>query len=303
MPEVGSGILGFLSRMLAYIISQPRSGSTVLSALLDKKRGIVCMPESSFPQVLGAITEKERKDKRWLGALYRGSTFPSYPAPPTPLSVTDAEACMEGSNEEILFRLGQALAAKLGRPAEEVKAVFWKTTRTIGLHQGPLSTTGKFIILRRHLHNVFDSQFRVDFGVRNRNPWRYAVFCQSYEHAFSRVPANRAFNLDYEDIPNQLGNLLRFLGVADSGFWETGTSSIDLVAQSGSWLAEANKEFKSTDAQKRQKFDQNLLKQLDLALAVTRPIRPFIGPLRRHFDLASLDHIRAVAREQLQTSF
>ena len=55
---------------LAFILSLPRSGSTVLSAMLDRKKGIVSPPESSFPQMLGTLTPEERADKRWLAALY-----------------------------------------------------------------------------------------------------------------------------------------------------------------------------------------------------------------------------------------
>lgn len=124
---------------LVYILSQPRSGSTVLTALLDKRKGVVCMPESSFPQVLGQISGKELGDRRWLAALYLGSTFP-----PTPLTLDDAERCMTGSEAEILCNLGKALASELGRNPDEVRHVVWKTTRMVGMHQGPVAAGGRF---------------------------------------------------------------------------------------------------------------------------------------------------------------
>jgi hypothetical protein len=284
---------------LAYILSQPRSGSTVLSAMLDKRRGIVCMPESSFPQVLGAVSDKERSDSRWLAAMYIGSTFPSKPRPPTPLTLDEAESCMVGDNEEILGKLGGALAGKIGRKPDEVTTVVWKTTRTIGLHRGPLITPGRFIVLRRNLHNVYESQFRVDFGIRNRNPYRYAIFAHSYEHAFARLPKERTFKLDYETIPHQLPALIDFIGMEDRGEWDSGQSSLELVTKNASWLTEATKEFNSTDAEKRARLDTNQVSSLNKAWSLTRPVRPFLGPLRRHFDLRSMNDIRDVARDIL----
>ena len=269
--------------MLAYILSQPRSGSTVLTAILDKRKGVVCLPESSFPQTLGVISDRERANPRWMAALYLGSTFP-----PTPLTLEDAEACMIGSDDEIL--------TKLGRNPDDVSTVVWKTTRTIGMHRGPLSTAGKFIVLRRHPLNVFESQFRFDFGARYRKPLRFAIFAQSYEHARARCPAERTLELDYEEIPRMLPELIRFLGAKDQGEWETGTSSLDLVAESCSWLTQVTGEFRNTDGEKRARLDPAMVATVERALRWTRPLRPIMGPVRAYFDGRSMGHVREIAR-------
>lgn len=283
--------------MLTYILSQPRSGSTVLTAILDKRKGVVCMPEASFPQVLGVISRKEREDKRWLAALYLGSTFP-----PTPLTIDDAEACMTGSDEEILFALGKAMAAKLGRNPNDVSEVVWKTTRTIGMHRGPVATSGKFVILRRHPHNVFESQSRFDYGVRNRNPYRYAVFAQSYEDALARCPKDRTFELNYDDLPSILDRLFDFLKLPDRGEWEEGVSSLDIVAENCSWLTQVTQEFKNTDVEKRARLDPESVHRLERALMLTRPIRILFRPLRTWYDRRSLGHIRERAAIYLKGS-
>ena len=280
--------------MLAYILSQPRSGSTVLTAILDKRKGVVCMPESSFPQALGVMSRNERSDRQWLAAMYLGSTFP-----PTPLTFGDALRCMDGSDEEILMSLGRALAEKLGRDPAEVHTVVWKTTRTIGMHRGPLATSGRFIALRRHPHNVFESQSRFDYGVRNRRPFRYAVFTQSYEHALGRLPADRTFLIDYDDTEHRLPALLEFLKIDDRGPWESGGSSLDLVAQSCSWLTQITEEFRNTDPEKRARLAPEMVSSVDRALAWTRPLRPLMGPLRAHFDKRSMRHIREFAQQRL----
>lgn len=277
---------------LAYILSLPRSGSTVLSVLLDKRQGVVSPPESSFPQVLGEIPSGERRDGRWLAALYLAATFP-----PTPLTLEDAEECMKGGDREILTSLGLAVACKLGRNPEDVKAIVWKTPRTICMNDCPISTDGKFIVLRRNPLNVFESQFRVGFGEKNRNPYRFAVFRESYEHAFARLPGNRVLNIDYDDLPGTVSDICGFLGVGDHGEWaSSGCSSLDLAADSVPWMSEVTKEFRNTDPEKRARLDPAQVQRLKRALSLTRPLRPFLGPIRRHFDVASLNEIRGRAK-------
>lgn len=282
---------------LAYIISLPRSGSTVLSALLDRKKGIVSPPESVFPQMLGTVSAQERKDRRWMAALYLGSTFP-----PTPLSLDDAAECMEGNNEQILLSLGRAIAAKLNRDPELVKAVVWKTPRMVGMHSGPLSTTGKFVVLRRNPHNVFESQFRVGFGEKNRNPYRFAVFRESYEHAFSRLPKERVFEVYYDALPKVLPDLISFIGVENQGDWESKSSSLDLAAEHCSHMSEVTKEFRNTDPEKRARLDPRQVASLDLAMRVARPARMLLGPVRAHFDRSSMRWSRDKAKEILNAA-
>jgi hypothetical protein len=290
------------SATLAFVLSEPRSGSTVLSAMLDRRRGVISLPESSFPQVLGMVTHEERKDPRKLAALYLGSTFPPGPNPPTPLTAEDAAACMEGSNEQILINLGLALAQKIGRNPEEVSTVLWKTTRTINMNRGPLSTSGKFVVLRRNRQNVFESQFRVDFGIRNRNPWRYAIFAQSYEKAFGSLPKHRTFEIDYESIPERMAELFDFLGLKDQGEWGEGVSSFDTVAKNCSWLTEITGEFKNTDAEKRERLETVQKRSLDRALFWTKLLRPFMGPIRDYYDRQSLGHIREDAKMHFKSN-
>ena len=281
---------------LVFVLSEPRSGSTVLSAMIDRRKGVITLPESSFPQVLGMATNEERSDHKRLASLYLGSTMPPRPRPPTPLTLEDAAACMEGSDEQILINLGLALARKIGRNPVDVSTVVWKTTRTIRMNRGPLATSGKFVVLRRNRQNIFESQFRVDFGVRNRNPWRYAIFAQSYENAFESLPKDRTYHLDYERIPEKLTDLLKFMDVQNLGEWETGSSSLELLSQTTPWLTTVTQEFKNTDAEKRERLDPVQKRSLDLALLWTRPLRPFMKPIRDHYDYRSLGHMRIDAK-------
>ena len=278
--------------MLTYILSQPRSGSTVLTAILDKRKGIVCMAESNFPQVLGTLSKSERTNKRWLAALYLGSRLA-----PDPLDIDDAEACMDGSDDEILIALGKAVAKKLGRDPGEVTHVVWKTTRSIGMHHGPIATCGKFVALRRNTYNVFESQSRFVHGVNNRHPFRYALFSHSYEHALNRCPADRTFQLEYDDLPGILPDLLAFMEVTDKGEWETQGSILDGVAKECDWLSQVTGEFHNTDEKKRAQLDPAMKKRLAFALAMASALRPLMGPVRKHFDAISIDYAVTAAKK------
>jgi hypothetical protein len=277
--------------MLTFILSAPRSGSTVLTALLEKKQGIVCMPESSFPQILGRLSRKERADRRWLAALYIAGTFP-----PTPITMDEAEECMHGNDDEILFNLGKVLARKLGRPVDQVIQVIWKTTRTIGMHAGPLATSGKFVVIHRNPLNVFESQFRVSFGKRNRIPLRYAIFMESYQNAFARLPRDRKFELSYDDLPTALTVLMSFIGVPDQGDWQDGQSAMAEVAERCSWLNQITSEFKNTDIEKRARLESRVVSQVEMAMTLARPVRALLQPIRYYFDHSSLRHIRQKAK-------
>jgi hypothetical protein len=281
---------------LVYLLSLPRSGSTLLSAMLDRRKGIISMPESSFPQVLGAVTPKERKDSRWLAALYLGSTMV-----PTPITFAEAMTCISGSDEEILKALGRLLAVKIGRDPEKLTTILWKTTRTIGMNEGTVATSGKYIVLRRHPLNVFESQFRVDFGLYNRQPWRFALFRQSYENAFAQLPKDRVYELDYERIPEQMPRLLDYLGLKDKGEWEQGVSNFETVAKECYWLNEITGEFRNTDEEKRKRLDRCQKSNLERAMRWTRPIKPLLGPIRSYYDMKSLDHIRLEAKKHINS--
>jgi len=273
-----------------FIISEPRSGSTVLTAMLDRRRGMLSMPESSFPQVLGYLTSEERKDPQRLAAIYIGSTFV-----PTPLSFKEITDCMTGDDREVLDALAYATATKVGRNPSDVGFVTWKTVRTIGMHRVIHALDAKVVVLRRHPHNVFESQFRFSYGVRNRRPLRYAFFHQSYEKAFSTLRVSRRLDIAYDDLPAALSTLTEFIGLADLGMWPDDSSHFTQVVDQCSWLSDITKEFENRDPEKRAKLDPAMIHRLDFCLAATRLIRPLMGLVRRHFDDRSLGHVREIA--------
>lgn len=276
---------------LAFILSLPRSGSTVLSKLLDARQGVICMPESAFPQLLGRLSREARQDPAQMAALYLSSSFSG-----TPLSFDEARACMNGDDGEILRRLGLAMASHTGRDEAQVSTVIWKSTRLVSFLDGPLSTVGKFAILRRHPDNVFDSQFRVPFGTNVRTPFRFSLFHGGYEESFKRIPADRRIELDYETIPGNIDRLLKFLGHEEKGFWPEGTSSLSGAVESRPWHQQIAKGFLSTDSEKRAKIDPAHLNSLGRARRLAVALRPVAYLLRLYLDHRSLDNTRNLAR-------
>jgi hypothetical protein len=160
------------------------------------------------------------------------------------------------------------------------------------MHTVPLATGGKFIVLRRNPHNVFESQFRVGFGEKNRNPFRFAIFRESYEHAFARLPRERVLETNYDDLPGSISTILAFLGTTDAGEWKNHQSSLAMAAEACPWMSEVNDEFVNRDEEKRRKLDPKQVARLEFALQIARPLRPFLGKVRRHYDVASLGPIR-----------
>jgi len=278
-----------------FIISEPRSGSTVLTVMLDRRRGILSMPESSFPQVLGYLDPVERSDPHRLAAIYLGSTLV-----PTPLVFSEIEACMTGSNREVLDQLAMATARKIGRDTGEVGFAVWKTVRTIGMHRVLEEVNAKVVVLRRHPHNVFESQSRFSYGIRNRKPLRYAIFRQSYECAFASLRVPRRLDIDYDDLPGALATIRDFIGLQDRGMWPDDASHFAEVAGQCSWLSEVTREFQNRDIEKRARLDPAMCRRLDLCLGLTHRLRPFLGPVRRHFDRRSLGHVREIAARVLR---
>jgi len=278
-----------------FVISEPRSGSTVLTAMMDRRKGVLSMPESSFPQVLGYLSQAERSSPRNLAAIYLGSTFV-----PTPLSFEEIVNCMVGNDREILDRLAVQTALKIGREPADVEVALWKTVRTIGMNRVIEALDSKVIVLRRHAHNVFESQSRFSYGVRNRRPLRYSVFRQSYEAAFARLRVGERLDVNYDDLPGALAVICRFIGLEDRGMWPDSSSHFESVADQCSWLSEINKEFVNRDVEKRKNLDISILHRLDRCLSITRLLRPVMGPVRRIFDRRSLGHVREIADRLLK---
>lgn len=280
---------------MIYILSLPRSGSSVLSALLDRQKGLVAVPESAFPQILGTLSPAERKDRRWLAALYLGAAMS-----PTPLNLDEAEECMIGDDQEMLARIGLAVARKMGRDPSEIQGVVWKTPKVTAALDGPLATNGVFVVLRRNPHNVFESQFRFHFGANNRRPLRFAIFRESYESGFDRIPGSLKIDVEYDALPGAIDSILEFAGLENAGTWENHVSTLARASEQCYWLKGIDSQFVNRDAEKRGNLEPAQVRNLDRALKLARALRGLLLPIRHHFDRVSVGHIRTRAVGHLE---
>ncbi len=265
---------------LGFIVSLPRSGSTVLSSLLDRQLGLVCPPESVFPQLLSVLNDEELGDPDYLAALFVASCFSG-----SALNRQEAVSCMTGSALQMLIALGQAIAQKSGRDPELVKAVIWKSTRMLSFSSVPNNCGNLLLKLRRNPQNVYESQFRVPFGIHNRNPLYFALFAQSYEQAMATYHNVPVMDLEYPQIPYCVPKVAAALGAGDE-LWQTGQSALEGSVSQLDWHAKILEAFHNNDSEKRARL--NILRRLALKslILMTRPLRPCLGGVRRKYDLA-----------------
>jgi len=274
--------------VLACVYSLPRSGSTALMAQLDRWKGIVCIPESYFPQMLELLTPEEFSNSKRMAELFLASSDSG-----SALTLDEAERCMVPNDAtETLKRLGLTCAEKTQRDPAQVKAVVWKTTRIVGRWKLFARAGGRFIVLRRNPLNVFESQFRVDFGRNNRNALRFAAFAESYEAAFARLPKHLTARIDYESIPEQLPTILSFLGLSHQELWTSGHSLLARTAATRDWHGRILDDFQSRDSEQSKNLSVTQRFALRFGRTMFLPARPVTGMLRDYYDRGVMDYLR-----------
>jgi hypothetical protein len=206
---------------------------------------------------------------------------------------------MEGDDRAILVNLGLAMASHTGRDPAQVTTILWKTTRLVSFIEGPQFTDGKFIVLRRNPDNVFDSQFRVPFGVNTRTPIRFSLFQAGYEASFARIKVSHRMDIEYEMIPESIDGVLGFLGHVAKGLWSEGRSSLSGAVESRPWHRQIGSDFRSTDSEKRCEMDPRHLRSLSRARIYTAILRPLIYPLRLLLDRRSMGNTERLAEQIL----
>jgi hypothetical protein len=278
-----------------FIVSVPRSGSTVLTNMLDKHEDVLCLPETFFPGVMELADEAEWKDRRWMAALFVVSCSDG-----SPLELDEAETCIRENRQDTLDALAEAIALKAGRDPAKIRTVVWKFTRMVGCWRFAASVGGRFIILQRNPLNVYESQFRVSFGDKNRNPARFALFSSSYEAAFSDYPEERTFRLDYPGIPASMPRLLEWIG-STAAPREAESGSMGEISGQRPWHTEIDKPFRNDDARKLKNLSAWQTAGYHVSRALLSLMPSIARKARTMADQRQMNALRAQARVLLLT--
>lgn len=282
-----------MPRQRLFIVSLPRSGSTVLTTMLDRHEDVLCLPESHFPALLYRLDDGDLKNPDLVAALFMSSCTDG-----SPLTFEEARECVHGKKDEILDSLASKVAFKAGRNPETIKVVVWKYTRLVGVSRALVESEGRFIILHRDPLNVFESQFRVPFGLHNRNPARFALFEASYETAFARYPRDITMRIDYPDLPGSIAPVIGWIG--SNGILRSDAAH-GVGEHSGKmpWHSDINKPFTNTDADKLRNLSPSQVMTYHIA-RIFFACLPWIGRLARQFaDKRELEACRKRASDFL----
>lgn len=257
-----------------YIASLPRSGSTVLTALLDQRADILCLPESFFPVLIDHLSEEEWSNRKRVAALFVASCSDG-----SPMTLEEAEACIVDDKEETLDRLATAVAIKCGRDPAVIRTVVWKFTRLVGSWRFASKTGGKFLLVHRNPLNVFESQGRVPFGKKNRSGFRFALFEASYREAFRHYPADRTRHLPYPEIGAKVGEIAGWIGSTNTQRAQ-GIGAVGAHAGKNPWHSEIQKPFEDKDAEKLANLPRHKVLAYRVASAWFK-LLPFIPRIAR----------------------
>lgn len=250
-----------------------------MTSMLDQYRGIISLPESGFPQLLGYLSERQWKRKDLIAAAYLRACFGG-----SLLSLEEAHGCIVDDRKETLTRLGIAEAGKAGRDTAGVSYIIWKTTRMISQWRTLSGIGGGFAIIDRDALNVFESYLRVGFAAKNRKPLRFAVYLRGYEAALAAYPPSMTERFDYPKLAEQLPAYLRHLGV-DPEDRHNGPSTLAAVSDRFEFHAEILGDFKDRDGEKRGNLSAEAARRVTRARGAIKPFGYPCFLLRRYADL------------------
>ena len=274
---------------LTFVLSLPRSGSTVLTTMLSARADVLCLPESIFPALIDGISAEEFRNPERVAALFVVSCTDG-----SPLALEQVARCVRNDGISTMIEIGRALAGIEGRNPDGIKAMVWKSTRLVGWHARLDEAGARYVILHRPHLNVFESQFRVPFGERNRSPSRFALFARSYEAAFRTYPGERTLDLDYKDIPRRLDEVFAWIGSESDAPAPSGGA---VLATSGrmAWHTGIGKEFKDEDQAKLANLTKEQVAEFHRAWKLLGWTGPLAALARRQADRRQAESIRTQA--------
>ncbi len=258
----------------------------MLSAQLDSVKGIVCVPENYFPFLLFFDENWRERPREELAKLFLESTDDS-----SILDYDEVLSCLTGNSlRRALIEIGLRIAEKTGRKREGVRAVVWKTTRLVSGYSLPESLGFRFILLQRNFLNVYQSQFRVEFGRLNRDPIRFVLFGYSYMSIFKKIDRHIVRDIEYSRVQAQLPDIVRWIGV-ESVLWDNGRSAIIESMGSSSWHSGLSLSFKDEDSKKIKALSTRLRYSIFFAKIFLYPSIYILSPIRKQLDRVTAEKI------------
>lgn len=272
------------------IVSLPRSGSTVLTNLLDLREDIVCLPECMFPPLIDMLELAEFRKKRKVAEMFLASCTDGFP-----MSVEEIERCIMDTPTETIDSIVAAFTRLSGRDPDKIRAFVWKSTRMVGCHQFWQESGGRFVILKRPPLNVYESQFRVHFGQKNRNPIRFALFESSYRIAFRNYPEEATFRIEYAEIPRRLEELVGWFGSAGLLRNDGKAGSLNSTSSKQYWHANIDKPFENNDEQKINNLSSSQIAGYRLGKLIFSFVPYLVRAARKAADRRQMKAIRNAA--------
>lgn len=268
----------------------------MLARLLSSRADVLCVPESFFPGLLDWVTEEDWQNPAWMAALFHASCSDG-----SPLSLAEAQDCMLGGPQSSMAALARKVAEKDGRDPGRIRAVVWKSTRLVGSHRKTDALGWKYLILKRPELNVYESQFRVPFGAKNRDPRRFALFAASYEEAFRTLPAGKTRELNYGEIPRELDAVLAWMG-SRAGVDVTDRPGIlDKTAGQRPWHSAIGSDFRDDDEAKLSNLSDTQVRQFQRARGIFRRVGILPRLARARADRRQAEALREAARNLVET--
>lgn len=284
-----------------FVTSLPRSGSTVLTHMLDQREDMLALPESFFPATLEIVDNATFAQRELMAGLFIASCSDG-----SPLDFNETLECVTSDRKETLNRLAGSIAQRMGRDPTKIRVVIWKATRIVGCWKFAESVGGRFLILDRPLLNIYNSQFRVHFGQKNRNPLRFSIFAASYEWAYRRYPANKTRRLAYANIPTEIEDIAKWAG-SEGQIRAEGESAVSRIAGNNAWHSGIGNQFENRDREKAAevtKFDAVAIRVLTTFFQMTPLFARFSRTIadRRQFHKL-MAHARDISSSNSNTTY
>lgn len=249
---------------IIFVYSVPRSGSTYFTKLLENKKGYVVMPETYLH--LALLSKDFIISEKSINSCM-----------PDGFPITNKEIYNSIKNSEDKLRDFICLLQRKFNP----EYLVLKSTRLLGYaNLINLNFECRSIWIDRNPLNIYESLTRVSFGKKNSNPFRFAVWYNSYYYSRTRLNSEIVC---YSESVKYIRNLPEGITVLKSYSSKYHSTK--------SWHSNLNKSFNNTDLKKLDNLSNNYKLLIQLSILILKLFNPFFNYLRISYDKKMLRKI------------